>query len=168
MFKKLIALVAMCMSVSVLANVDAKIAPVFEELEYKLSVEWDQKDQAFYKSAVQNFETNLTELSNDGVSPSEVLNYLQSNIKDQKVAGELAELVASIDTEKMTLEESKVLVKEYVDGMKNTGANYSGYYSYDYGLFYVMFGGVLFYTYWYSYYYYYDCYYDYWGRYVCY
>ncbi|AYF43890.1 MULTISPECIES: hypothetical protein [Halobacteriovorax] len=169
MFKKLAAVALVCFSFSTLANVDAKIAPIFEEVEFKLSVEWDQKDQEFYNETVRNFETQLGELRAEGVKPADVLNYLKSNIKDQKVANELSSLVASIDLETMTLEESKSLIQDYVDGMKNTGANYHGRYGYDYGFYYLFFGGVVFYYYWYAYSYtYYDCYYDRWGYYYCY
>lgn len=170
MLKKLAAVALVCFSFSTLANVDAKIASIFDEVEFKLSVEWDQKDQAFYNETVRNFEKQLGDLAQEGVAPSDVLNYLQSNIKDKKVASELSDLVSTIDVETMSLEDSKSLIQDYVDGMKNTGANYSGRYSYNYGYYYVVFGGVAFYYYWYSYsyYYYYDCYTDYYGNYYCY
>ncbi|MFG1503810.1 hypothetical protein ACRXCV_05695 [Halobacteriovorax sp. GFR7] len=170
MLRKLAAMALVCFSFSALANIEAKIAPIFEEVEFKLSVEWDQKDQNFYNETVKSFEKQLGDLAQEGITPSEVLNYLQANIKDKKVASELSNLVGSIDVENMTLEESKSLIQDYVDGMKNTGANYSGYYSYDYGLYFVVFGGVAFYYYWYAfqYTYYYDCYRDYWGNYYCY
>ena len=170
MLKNLIALVLLCCSFTAHANVDAKIAPIFDELEYQLSVEWDQKGQEFYNSAVKSFEGRLAGLSQEGVTPSEVLNYLQSNIKDKKVAAELSNLVSSIDVTTMSLQDSKSLIQDYVDGMKNTGANYSGLYSYRYGWYYVAFGGVAFYYFYSSYYYdpYYSCYYDYYGYYVCY
>ncbi len=168
MFKRLVALLVVCCSFSAVASVDAKIAPIFEELEFKLSVEWDQKDQAFYDSAVKNFEGKLSKLAEEGVEPTAVLNYLQTNIKDKKVATELSDIINSVDVQSMSLEESKSLIKDYVDGMNNTGANYSGRYGYYYGWYYIAFGGVIFYTYYYSSYYYYDCYYDYYGYYVCY
>lgn len=158
MFKKMLAMALVCLSFSAFANVDSKIAPIFDELEYKLAVEWDQKDQTFYNNAVANFESELATLAEQGVQPSEVLAYLQSNIKDQKVANELTDLVGSIDMASMSLEDTKSLIKEYVDGMNNTGANYSGYYSYSYGWYYVAFGGFAYYYYYYSYsytYYYY-------------
>lgn len=62
----------------------------FNDLNYSLTVEWNQTDQAFYHSEIQKFEAALAEIN---PSTEDLIILLKSEIKDEKAWSEIAILL---------------------------------------------------------------------------
>lgn len=67
------------------ANVSAStLKQSIDELNYALTVEWDQKDEAFLKSSIETFKRDLAAL---GISQEELLSIVasQNNMSEDEV-----------------------------------------------------------------------------------
>lgn len=62
----------LCFVFPVFAGTKSEIKSVVDDLNYTLSVEWDQQDEAFLKSALNVFEAKLSE---KGISHKDLLSY---------------------------------------------------------------------------------------------
>lgn len=62
----------------------------FDELNYSLTVEWDQTDQAFYHNEIQKFESAVAEIN---PSAEDLIILLKSEIKDEKAWREISMLI---------------------------------------------------------------------------
>ena len=61
-----------------------KIAQVFDQFKYEMTVEWDQKDPYFKEYAQKEFENSLSDLRAQGITELELLQYVEQNILDAK------------------------------------------------------------------------------------
>lgn len=61
-------------SASACTDAEASLKEIIDDLSYSLIVEWDQKNPQFYSEKIAKFES---ELSDGGISPSDMLNILQ-------------------------------------------------------------------------------------------
>lgn len=74
MITKIISFVlCLCFVFPSFAGTQAEIKSVVDELNYTLSVEWDQQDEAFLKSAINAFEAKL---SDKGISHKDLLTFV--------------------------------------------------------------------------------------------
>lgn len=150
--KHLIVLFALLLSVSAFASSKSElIAPLYQDLEFKLTVEWDQKDGAFYNEALKNFKEEILKLKDQGVTSEDIFNYLKESSKDAKVSDEINEIINSVDLSKMDLQETNDLLNKYATKAFSKGASYHGRNN-GWGVFWYLaiFGGV-YYAFSYSY-----------------
>lgn len=91
MFKKMITLMMVFALFTVHANAASQnnLKAAFDELNYSLTVEWDQKDKDFYNNQMKTFRGTLRELQRDGLSNSELIEFVKSEVKDQRIARDL-------------------------------------------------------------------------------
>ena len=99
---------------------------VVDEFQFALTVEWDQKDKSFYDAQTRKFQKSLESLQAQGMSDLEMLDYLKSTIKDERVSKDLDQLYQQVSLNKISRSEVQKLVKETFSKTYNQGANWNG------------------------------------------
>src|SRR5688572_5932951 len=112
MFKKFILILSLfsIMLVDARANSDLKLA--FDDLNYSLSVEWDQQDQDFYAHQINKFSQTVEKLN---LSSEELLQFVQAEIKNKKLAQEMIEALKIIKLSRMDTNEASQYMRDIVD-----------------------------------------------------
>lgn len=98
---------------------------VIKEFNYSISVEWDQKDPAFYKASVEKLKADIAALQADGVEMSEIIDASVATIKDAKLAADMKAALNVVEAGKMSIEEAQAFVLEAARNSNNRGASWS-------------------------------------------
>jgi len=183
-FKKLIALmlVVSVFTVSAHASSQAGLKAAFDELNYALTVEWDQQDKDFQQEQMKKFSNTLRDLQAKGLTNSQLIDFVKSEVKNERAAKDLETAFNMISINKMTSAEANKYVLDTMKKAYSSGASWNGevFVYLAVGLLIVAVaiaianadtvvvggGGGCYYQDYYicdSY-----CYYDYWGYYTCY
>ena len=101
------------------------IQSVIEEFNYSISVEWDQKDPAFYKAQVESLKSELAALQADGVPMSDIIEASVASIKDAKLAADMKAALEVVQAGKLGIEEAQSMVFEAARNSNNRGASWS-------------------------------------------
>lgn len=128
MLKKIISFVLLLsiFTVQTFATTQSGIKDAFDELNYSLTVEWDQKDPDFYKEKMNNFYRSINDLRKQGMSNGELLGFAKSQLKNQKIAVDLDNMLQTIEIEKMSSEEASSYVMSTMKDSYQTGAAWRG------------------------------------------
>jgi hypothetical protein len=81
--KKLVALVLLlCLSLNTFAASGSiqELSNAIDDYQYAMSVEWDQKDQAFKEKQVKMLQEKMQELMGQGLSEAEVMQFLEEKM----------------------------------------------------------------------------------------
>jgi hypothetical protein len=108
------------------AATDNGLKAAFDELNYSLSVDWDQKDQDFYSQQMKAFSSKLMELQNKGLTRNELVMFVKSEVQNEVIAKDLETAFNMVSINKMTSEDA---TKFMVDTMKKSysnGASWNG------------------------------------------
>ena len=102
------------------------LAKTFDEMNYSLNVEWDQKDQQFFKTTVEGFEKEIKALQAQGLTNKELVDYTLSKIKDKQTQSDVKEIAKAINEEEMTGDQARDFALEKLSGTYSQGASWSG------------------------------------------
>ncbi len=58
----------------------------YDEMNYSLTVEWDQKNEAFYEAQIKKFNNSIRDLKAEGLTNSELLAFAKNHIQDSKLS----------------------------------------------------------------------------------
>lgn len=104
------------------------VRQAFDELEFFLKTEWDQKDQNAYKNANQKFTHELIRLQSEGVSNQDLVSFAVNEV--QKVnpakAKEINKLINMLSVTSMAPDEVHTLVKSIMQDSSVQGASWNG------------------------------------------
>jgi hypothetical protein len=128
MFKKFLAL-ALCFvvtSVHASALSQNNLKTAFDDLSYSLSVEWDQKDKAFYNAEMKKFQDQVATLQANGMSNQELVEFTKSQLKDEKMAKDLEVAFNMISLNKLSASDARKLVLDTVGKSYSRGASWNG------------------------------------------
>lgn len=134
MFKKITALLLLTAFTNVYAfspidqirSGDVELNKTFDSLNYKLNVEWDQKDAKFFDEAVAGFEKDITDLQKDGLTQEDLMKYTVEQVKSNEIKNEINELAKIISQSKMTNDEARAFAISKLNSTYSEGANWSG------------------------------------------
>lgn len=128
MFKKLFAFSIICCLFVVQAHAATQngLKAAFDELNYALTVEWDQNDRSFYNSQMEKFKSNLNNLQQQGLSNHDLVNFSLSQVKDLKLAKDLETAFTMISLNKMSESEAQRHVTEVMNKSYSQGASWGG------------------------------------------
>lgn len=128
MFKKFITLmmVVSIFTVSANASTQTGLKTAFDELNYSLTVEWDQKDKDFYSAQMKKFSAELRELQAKGLTNSQLVEFVKSEVKNERAAKDLETAFNMVQINKMSSEEASKYMVEAMKKSYNTGASYQG------------------------------------------
>lgn len=121
-------LLTLLMALSVLttsayASSNAGLKAAFDELNYSLSVEWDQKDKAFYEAQSSKFKKALKD---QNVTQEQLLAFVKTEVKNEKVAKDLEVALNMISLTKMGPEEAASYMSKTMKGSYSNGASWNG------------------------------------------
>ena len=98
----------------------------FDDLNYGLTVEWDQQDQAVYHGEVDKFQARILELKKSGLSEKEFLNFLVSNVKDANAAADLKQLYEIASAQNLSSIEMQNMTQEILNRHYSKGSSWAG------------------------------------------
>lgn len=98
----------------------------FDEMNYSLNVEWDQKDQQFFKTTVDGFEKEIQSLQTQGLTNKELVEFTLAKIKDKQLQNDVREIAKTINDESMSTDEARNFALEKLSGGYSQGASWSG------------------------------------------
>jgi len=98
----------------------------FDELNYKLNVEWDQKDQNYFDRSVTEFENEISALQAEGLTSKDLVDHAISKIKDKSIKTEVNELAKTINENQMSPEEARAFTISKLSSTYAHGASWSG------------------------------------------
>lgn len=126
MFRKFISLflILSVFSFSAQAGTQAGLKEAFDELNYALTVEWDQQDSAFYEAQTEKFYHELKSLRDEGLSDADLLAFVKSNISNQEQLAEVENVLNIINTQKMSHAEAAELIVSL--NLSQKGASWNG------------------------------------------
>lgn len=108
------------------AATSSGLKAAFDELNYSLSVDWDQQDKEFYAEQMKKFSTSVREMQADGLTDAEVIKFVKSEVKDQKVAKDLETAFNMISLNKMSTEDASKYMVETMKRSYSAGASWNG------------------------------------------
>lgn len=128
MFKKLVTLMLAVAftTTTAFANTNSGLKAAFDELNYSLTVEWNQKDKAFYDAQMAKFKTTLKDLQAKGLSNAELISFVKSEVKDAKVARDMETAFTMIQIQKMSQSEAANYMTETMKKSYSVGASWNG------------------------------------------
>lgn len=128
MFKKLIATMLILSIFTVQANASTHegLKAAFNELNYSLTTEWDQKDKSFYETRMKEFSAVVRDLQSKGLTNAQLVDFAKSQMKDAKAAKDLETALTVIQINKMSSAEASKYVIETMNKSYSSGASWSG------------------------------------------
>lgn len=128
MFKKLITLmmVLSIFTTSAFASSQGGLKAAFDELNYNLSVEWDQQDKEFYSEQMKKFSHSLRELQAQGLTNSQLIDFVKAEVKDERVARDLETAFNMISINKMSSQDANKYMVETMKKSYSAGASWNG------------------------------------------
>lgn len=119
---------ALCFSLNVMASTGTiqQLEKSLNEYQYSLSVEWDQKDQAFYDARTQEFFGKIEKLiKEDGLTKEEILAFASLKAKNKELIDAL-KLKLSLLDKNVSAEELSRVVAEVTNDLYSKGASWNG------------------------------------------
>ena len=107
------------------ATTNNSLKAAFDSLNYSLSVEWDQKDRAFYDAKMREFTAQVTELQAQGVTNAQLAEFALTQVKDQRLASELNTAFTMIQLNNLSQADARKMVLETVAKSQTRGASWS-------------------------------------------
>lgn len=128
MFKKLITLMLALSIFTVQAHAatDKGLKAAFDELNYSLTTEWDQKDKAFHEAQMKTFAATIRDLQAKGLTNAQLIEFAKSEIKDAKAAKDLETAMTMVQINKMSSAEASKYVLDSMKKSYSAGASWNG------------------------------------------
>ncbi|MBC7537317.1 MAG: hypothetical protein H7281_00745 [Bacteriovorax sp.] len=98
----------------------------FDSLNYKLNVEWNQKDSKFFDATIADFEKEIAGLQKEGVTSKDLIKYTTDKIKDKQIQNDIQEMTKVIAESQMSNEEARAFVVSKLSSTYSHGASWSG------------------------------------------
>jgi hypothetical protein len=126
MLKKLVsfAMIFSFLTVHASAATNNGLKAAYDELNYSLNVDWDQKDKAFYQSSMKKFTDAVSLMQTEGLSNAEIIGFVKNEIKDEAAARDLETAFNVISINKMAPSEA---TQYMLNTMKKTYARGSSW-----------------------------------------
>ncbi|MCM2349163.1 MAG: hypothetical protein NDI69_04025 [Bacteriovoracaceae bacterium] len=128
MFRKLFALMMVFSIFTVQAHATSQsgLKQAFDELNYALTVEWNQKDKDFHNEQMKKFYGTLRDLQTKGLTNAELLDFIKTEVKDEKVARDVETAFNMIQINKMSSDEASNYMIETMRKSYSAGASFNG------------------------------------------
>lgn len=127
MFTRLMSLMLVCaiFTVSAQATSHNGLKAAFDELNYALTVEWDQQDKDFYVDQMKSFKNKVNELQFQGLTQKELIDFAKSEVKDKKLSADLDTAFSMISLNRMNGEQASEYLVEMIKKSYSTGASWN-------------------------------------------
>lgn len=109
-----------CFTLNVFAA--SNLEEVFNDYQYSMTVEWDQKDQDFKNTQTELFYKKIDSLVASGLTSKELMNFVESKVANKAaLSAVLAEASAAQSTQEMM-----TIVNNHSENLYAKGANWNG------------------------------------------
>lgn len=119
-------LVFATLTVNVQASTKNGLKAAFDELNYALSVEWDQRDQEFFNNQSEAFTKEILKLQRAGVSNQEILESVLNELHDKNLARDIRTTYSLVSINALSPEEAEAQVKLMLQNSYQKGASWNG------------------------------------------
>lgn len=128
MIKRMITLmmVVSIFTVNAYAASNAGLKAAFDELNYSLNVEWDQKNKDFYSAKMSEFSAVVRDLQAKGLTNAELIDFVKAEVKNEKVARDIQTALTMISIQKMSPNEAAQYMSETMKNAYSQGASWNG------------------------------------------
>lgn len=128
MFFKIIAFLLACsiFSASAMPSTTQGLKAAFDEFNYSVTVEWDQKDPSFLEAKKLELMQTISGLEAEGMTRSELIAFAKSQLKDANLIKNLDSVLEAISLNKMTSEEANNFMIRSIENSQAQGANWNG------------------------------------------
>lgn len=128
MFKKLITLMMVLSIFTTQANASTNdgLKAAFDDLNFALTVEWDQKDKAFHEGQMSKFTAALRDLQSKGLTNSQLIDFAKAEVKNAQVAKDLETALNMIQINKMSPSEANKYILDTMKKSYSAGASWNG------------------------------------------
>ena len=128
MFKKLFTMMMVFALLTMQAHATTQngLKAAFDEMNYALTVEWDQRDQSFYEAQLKKFTAVVRDLQKKGLTNQQMIDFAKSQTKDAKIAKDLETAFTMITINKMSSEEASQYMLDTMKRAYSNGASWGG------------------------------------------
>ncbi len=128
MLKRMLAtLMLSCLFVvQVNAGTNNSLKTAFDEFNYSVTVEWNQKDQKFYNQAVDKFQKEIEALQKKGLTNNELISFAKERVLDKKLSKDLDTLLKTVEVNKMSETDARKYVLGQLGSTVSQGASWNG------------------------------------------
>ncbi len=122
--KFLFSIIALCLlTAQSFAVTNNGLKTAFDEMNYSLSVEWNQTDRAFYNAQMEKFAASLRTAN---VSNQELVEFAVSQVKDEKASKDLRTALTMVQINNMDQKEAQKYVMDVMNKSYSRGASWNG------------------------------------------
>lgn len=104
---------------------ETSLDSAIDNLQYRLTVEWDQKDMAAQKKIVSEFSAELEQLKQQGVTGDEIFKALSAKAFDAETAKDIAHLAKYSKENMLDQKQISKLVIDYSSKNQKLGTSWS-------------------------------------------
>jgi hypothetical protein len=97
-----------------------------DEFQYALTVEWDQKDKAFYNEQAEKFLSKIEGLREQGLTTEQFNAFMVSEVKDKDLAKSLETSLMMVKLQNLSSSESSELVFQTLSRHYSKGSSWNG------------------------------------------
>jgi hypothetical protein len=108
------------------ASVSSGLKTSLDELNYFLTVEWDQKDLKSYEIKTRQFNEEIQDLVKQGLTTRDLENYAKNEIRDSKLAETISKQLSLVSVSQMEPAELTSFLTLMMKQSSLTGANWNG------------------------------------------
>lgn len=128
MLKKLMsfAMIFSFLTVHASAATNNGLKAAYDELNYSLNVDWDQKDKNFYQASMKKFTDAVSLMQTEGLSNAEIIGFVKNEIKDEAAARDLETAFNVISINKMAPSEATQYMLNTMKRTYSRGASWDG------------------------------------------
>lgn len=119
-------MIFMMFSVHAESEVKAGLQTAFDEMNYSLTVDWDQQDKLFYKLQTDKFNLAVKGLQAQGLTQKEMMSFVKSKLSLHGGAKDFETAMNVIELNKMSSEEASSYMMEMMKKSYSTGASWNG------------------------------------------
>lgn len=106
--------------------ISSELNKTFDELNYKLNVQWDQKDSTFFNQTITDFENEIADLQQQGLTTKDLVHNALDKIKDKQIKNDMNQLSQIINENQMGPQEARDFIISKLNSTYSNGASWSG------------------------------------------
>jgi len=103
----------------------AAVSDAMKQLDYTLSVEWDQKDASVKQAAMQKFYAQLSDAVKAGSSPDDIFNALTSQTLSPQAAKDMGAIKDLFKVGKISVQDAQKQALDYMNKAQASGVNWN-------------------------------------------
>jgi hypothetical protein len=104
---------------------EERLKAIFDDFKYATTVEWDQKDPAFFNYHLSLFIKNLESLKQQGVTQNQMFEFLKKEIKNPQLRNDLDHMLSLYQVEQMDQSEAISFIRNSLEKSYAQGTSWS-------------------------------------------